>query len=88
MVMVLVTSVICRSLPECFLALGQPCLILPTRLVKDWNYPYTPQEAVYPVPYLKEFKYWVPVRRVDNAYGDRNLVCSCPSVESYKNIVA
>ncbi len=49
----------------------------------DWNYPYTPQEAAYPVSYLKEFKYWVPVRRVDNALGDRNLICSCPSVESY-----
>ncbi|MFN5148841.1 MAG: aminomethyl-transferring glycine dehydrogenase [Flavobacteriia bacterium] len=55
---------------------------------KDWKYPYSPQEAAYPVEYLKEFKYWVPVRRVDNAYGDRNLVCSCPSVESYKNVVA
>ena len=55
---------------------------------KEWNYPYSPQEATYPVAYLKEFKYWVPVRRVDNAYGDRNLVCSCPSVESYKNVVA
>jgi glycine dehydrogenase len=54
---------------------------------KNWNYPYSPQEAVYPVEYLKEFKYWVPVRRVDNAYGDRNLVCSCPTVESYKTIV-
>ncbi len=50
---------------------------------KNWNYPYSPQEAAYPVAYLKEFKYWVPVRRVDNAYGDRNLICSCPSVESY-----
>jgi glycine dehydrogenase len=50
----------------------------------NWNYPYTPQEAVYPVAYLKENKYWVPVRRVDNAFGDRNLVCSCPSVESYR----
>lgn len=50
---------------------------------KNWNYPYSPQEAAYPVTYLKEFKYWVPVRRVDNAYGDRNLICSCPSVESY-----
>ncbi len=50
---------------------------------KNWNYPYSPQEAAYPVSYLKDFKYWVPVRRVDNAYGDRNLVCSCPSVESY-----
>jgi glycine dehydrogenase len=50
---------------------------------RDWNYPYTPQEAAFPVAYLKEFKYWVPVRRVDNALGDRNLICSCPSVESY-----
>ncbi|TNF46437.1 MAG: glycine dehydrogenase (aminomethyl-transferring) [Bacteroidetes bacterium] len=50
---------------------------------KNWNYPYSPQEAAYPVSYLKEFKYWVPVRRVDNAYGDRNLVCACPSIESY-----
>jgi len=55
---------------------------------KDWNYPYTPQEAAYPVAYLKDWKYWVPVRRVDNAYGDRNLVCSCPSVESYMHVEA
>jgi glycine dehydrogenase len=52
---------------------------------KEWNYPYTAQEAAYPVEYLKEWKYWVPVRRVDNAFGDRNLVCSCPSIESYKS---
>lgn len=50
---------------------------------QNWEYPYSPQEAAYPVSYLKEWKYWVPVRRVDNAYGDRNLICSCPSVESY-----
>lgn len=50
---------------------------------QEWNYPYSPKEATYPVEYLKEFKYWVPVRRVDNAYGDRNLVCSCPSIENY-----
>lgn len=50
---------------------------------QNWNYPYSPQEAAYPLAYLKEWKYWVPVRRVDNAYGDRNLICSCPSVESY-----
>jgi glycine dehydrogenase len=53
---------------------------------RNWDYPYSPQEAAYPVAYLKEFKYWVPVRRVDNAFGDRNLVCSCPSVESYKMV--
>jgi glycine dehydrogenase len=50
---------------------------------RTWTYPYTAKEAAYPVDYLKEWKYWVPVRRVDNAYGDRNLICSCPSVESY-----
>ncbi len=50
---------------------------------QEWKYPYTPKQAAYPVSYLKEWKYWVPVRRVDNAYGDRNLVCTCPSVESY-----
>lgn len=53
---------------------------------KKWDYPYTPQEAAYPVSYLKEFKYWVSVRRVDNAYGDRNLVCSCPSIEAYIDV--
>ncbi len=52
---------------------------------QEWTYPYTPQEAAYPVAYLKEWKYWVPVRRVDNAFGDRNLICSCPSIESYQS---
>jgi glycine dehydrogenase len=49
----------------------------------DWNYPYSREAAAYPLDYLRENKYWVPVRRVDNAFGDRNLVCACPSVESY-----
>jgi len=53
---------------------------------KDWTYPYTPAQAAYPLPYLMEWKYWVPVRRVDNAYGDRNLVCACPSIESYAHL--
>ena len=53
---------------------------------KNWNYPYSPQEAAYPLPYLIDNKYWVPVRRVDNAFGDRNLVCACPSVESYVHL--
>lgn len=50
---------------------------------QEWNYPYSAKEAAYPISYLKDWKYWVPVRRVDNAFGDRNLICSCPSVESY-----
>lgn len=55
---------------------------------QEWKYPYSKQEASYPVAYLKEFKYWVPVRRVDNAHGDRNLICSCPSVEAYAHVEA
>lgn len=51
---------------------------------KNWNYPYSPQEAAYPLAYVKENKFWVSVRRVDNAFGDRNLICSCPSIESYE----
>ena len=53
---------------------------------KNWNFPYSPQEAAYPLPYLVDNKYWSPVRRVDNAFGDRNLICTCPSVESYVHL--
>ncbi len=49
----------------------------------EWNMPYTRTQAVYPIDDLKEAKYWVPVRRVDNAYGDRNLICSCIPTEAY-----
>jgi glycine dehydrogenase len=51
----------------------------------EWNHPYSREQAVYPpaAPWLRVHKYWPPVARVDNAYGDRNLVCSCPPVESY-----
>ena len=49
----------------------------------DWNLPYTREKAAYPAAYLKANKFWVSVRRVDNAYGDRNLVCSCLPIENY-----
>lgn len=49
----------------------------------EWNHPYTRQQAVYPLPWVKQHKFWTPVSRVDNAYGDRNLVCNCPSVDDY-----
>ncbi|MFT4600691.1 MAG: glycine dehydrogenase [Arenicella sp.] len=49
----------------------------------EWNFPYSRTQAAYPVSYLKSNKYWVPVRRVDNAYGDRNLVCACLPIEAY-----
>jgi glycine dehydrogenase len=48
-----------------------------------WPHAYTRQEAAYPAPWLREHKYWPPVCRVDNAYGDRNLVCTCDTPEDY-----
>lgn len=50
-------------------------------LVRDWPHPYTREQAVYPSAATRSWKYWPPVRRVDGAYGDRNLACSCPPIE-------
>ncbi|MEM8569492.1 MAG: aminomethyl-transferring glycine dehydrogenase [Pseudomonadota bacterium] len=52
-------------------------------LVGDWDRPYGREAACYPPGAFRVDKYWSPVNRVDNVYGDRNLVCSCPPVESY-----
>ncbi|MEL7421651.1 MAG: aminomethyl-transferring glycine dehydrogenase [Bacteroidota bacterium] len=50
----------------------------------EWEFPYSRAKAAYPLPYLREgFKFWASVARVDNGYGDRNLVCTCPPIESY-----
>ncbi|WP_243224766.1 aminomethyl-transferring glycine dehydrogenase [Microbacterium sp. CIAB417] len=49
----------------------------------EWTHAYTREEAAYPVPALVAGKYWPPVRRIDQAYGDRNLVCACPPVEAF-----
>ena len=51
----------------------------------NWNHIYPREKAVYPLPYLKDHKYWPTVSRIDNAYGDRNLICSCPSINEYEN---
>ncbi|GGS64742.1 aminomethyl-transferring glycine dehydrogenase [Nonomuraea spiralis] len=51
----------------------------------EWAHPYSRTEAAYPLTSLREGKYWVPVRRIDQAYGDRNLVCSCPPLEAYED---
>lgn len=48
-----------------------------------WSYPYTREQAAYPLEYIHENKFWPSVRRVDDAYGDRNLVCSCAPIEAY-----
>ena len=52
----------------------------------EWNHKYTRQEASFPIIYLKNKKYWPPVARIDNVYGDRNLFCSCPPLEDYDNL--
>ena len=52
-------------------------------LVSDWDHPYTREQAAYPLGKNFRAKVWPPVRRIDGAYGDRNLVCSCPPVESF-----
>jgi glycine dehydrogenase len=48
-----------------------------------WNFPYTREQAGFPLEYIAENKFWPSVRRVDDAYGDRNLVCSCAPIEAY-----
>nr|WP_034092425.1 aminomethyl-transferring glycine dehydrogenase [Streptacidiphilus albus] len=52
-------------------------------LAGEWEHPYSRQEAVFPAGVNPAAKYWPPVRRIDGAFGDRNLVCSCPPLESY-----
>nr|WP_322939187.1 aminomethyl-transferring glycine dehydrogenase [Pseudomonas sp. s4] len=54
-------------------------------LVGEWNHAYSREQAVYPLATLIEAKYWPPVGRVDNVYGDRNLICACPSIEAYQD---
>ena len=53
-------------------------------LIEEWTYPYSKKEAYYPNNQIKHQKYWPPVGRVDNVYGDRNLVCTCPSIKEFK----
>lgn len=52
-------------------------------LTGEWNLPYSREKAVFPIAYVKENKFWPSVGRIDSAYGDRNLVCSCIPVEEY-----
>ena len=49
----------------------------------EWQFPYSRQKASFPLPYIKENKFWPSVRRVDDAYGDRNLICTCAPIEAY-----
>ena len=51
----------------------------------EWDHPYSREEAVYPLPEVREHKYWPPVGRIDGAYGDKNLVCSCPNIDEFRD---
>ena len=49
----------------------------------DWPHKYGREQAAYPAPWLKDYKFWPPVARIDNPYGDRNLVCTCPPMSEF-----
>ncbi|MFI8829282.1 aminomethyl-transferring glycine dehydrogenase [Streptomyces sp. NPDC053431] len=53
-------------------------------LTGPWPHPYSREEAVFPLPYLRQAKYWPAARRLNDAYGDRNLICSCPAVRDHE----
>ena len=56
-------------------------------VTESWDRPYARERAVYPLAYLRESKFWPPVARVDNPWGDRNIFCSCAGVEEVANLV-
>jgi glycine dehydrogenase len=61
-----------------------PCDIV---TADEWKYPYSRSKAAYPLPYLRQgYKFWASVGRVNNAAGDRNLVCTCPPIEAYSTV--
>jgi glycine dehydrogenase len=52
----------------------------------QWQRPYAREQAAYPVPWLRDHKFWPSVARIDNVYGDRNLFCSCPPLEGFDEL--
>ncbi len=55
-----------------------------TLTANEWPHPYSREEAAFPTPWVRAHKFWPPVARIDNVYGDRHLVCVCPPMESYQ----
>ena len=51
---------------------------------EEWDYPYTREQAIFPAPSMSAHKYWPPVGRIDDVYGDRNLICSCVSMSEFE----
>ena len=54
----------------------------------EWDHKYTREQAAYPAKFLKTNKFWPPVARVDNVYGDKNIFCTCPSMDEFKEDAA
>ena len=54
----------------------------------EWNHKYSREQAAYPAKFLKANKFWPPVARVDNVYGDKNIFCTCPSMDEFKEDAA
>ena len=52
----------------------------------DWNHPYTREEAAFPLSFVSENKFWPSVGKINNSHGDRNLICTCPPIESYAEV--
>jgi glycine dehydrogenase len=52
-------------------------------LATEWSRPYPRDKAAYPLPWVKANKYWPPVGRINNTFGDRNFVCACPPLSAY-----
>src|SRR3954470_10384904 len=52
----------------------------------SWTHPYSREQAAFPLPYLRGHKFWPAVARIDNPYGDRNLICACPPIEAYEEV--
>jgi glycine dehydrogenase len=53
---------------------------------ETWSHPYSREQAVFPVAGLRDGKYWPPIGRIDNGYGDRHLVCTCPPLSEYQEV--
>ena len=51
----------------------------------EWDRPYSRQQAAFPAPWVAERKFWPSVARIDNVYGDRNLMCTCPPLDAYSD---
>jgi len=52
----------------------------------NWSLPYSRERAAFPTPWTRTRKFWPPVGRLNNVYGDRNLICACPPIESYSEV--